>query len=196
MVRTKSKAVKATKASRKKSVSFKDSSSLSKRRNIMDLEQIIEEGHAPAAVVVVAAQKSPKKKHAPKGKIKRNSSGNRTLKVPKKKSKPPSVSPAGSPKKHRFRPGTVALREIRRYQRETKMLFRRMPFRRLVREIAQIFRDDFRFQESALAAIQEAAEAYLVGLFEDTNLIAIHAHRVTIMPKDMQLARRIRGERG
>ncbi|POO01297.1 histone H3/CENP-A [Trema orientale] len=66
---------------------------------------------------------------------------------------------------------------------------------RLVREIAQDFKTDLRFQSSAVAALQEAAEAYLVGLFEDTNLCAIHAKRVTIMPKDIQLARRIRGER-
>eukprot|EP00798_Chlamydomonas_sp_ICE-L_P013371 gene13371-biopygen22497 len=66
---------------------------------------------------------------------------------------------------------------------------------RLVREIAQDFKTDLRFQSSAVLALQEAAEAYLVGLFEDTNLAAIHAKRVTIMPKDIQLARRIRGER-
>ncbi|KFV13536.1 Histone H3.2 [Tauraco erythrolophus] len=69
------------------------------------------------------------------------------------------------------------------------------PFQRLVREIAQDFKTDLRFQSSAVMALQEASEAYLVGLFEDTNLCAIHAKRVTIMPKDIQLARRIRGER-
>ena len=68
-------------------------------------------------------------------------------------------------------------------------------FQRLVREIAQDFKTDLRFQSSAVVALQEASEAYLVGLFEDTNLCAIHAKRVTIMPKDIQLARRIRGER-
>ena len=66
---------------------------------------------------------------------------------------------------------------------------------RLVREIAQDFRTDLRFQAKAVSALQEASEAYLVGLMEDTNLAAIHAKRVTIMPKDIQLARRIRGER-
>lgn len=91
--------------------------------------------------------------------------------------------------------GTVALREIRRYQKSTELLLRKLPFQRLVREIAQDFKTDLRFQSSAIAALQEAAEAYLVGLFEDTNLCAIHAKRVTIMPKDIQLARRIRGER-
>jgi histone H3 len=101
----------------------------------------------------------------------------------------------GVKKPHRYRPGTVALREIRRYQKSTELLIRKLPFQRLVREIAQEFKGDLRFQGSAVLALQEASEAYLVGLFEDTNLAAIHAKRVTIMPKDIQLARRIRGER-
>ena len=101
----------------------------------------------------------------------------------------------GVKKPHRYRPGTVALREIRRYQKSTELLIRKLPFQRLVREIAQDFKTDLRFQGSAIMALQEASEAYLVGLFEDTNLCAIHAKRVTIMPKDIQLARRIRGER-
>ena len=83
----------------------------------------------------------------------------------------------------RYRPGTVALREIRRYQKSTELLIRKLPFQRLVREIAQDFKTDLRFQSSAVMALQEASEAYLVGLFEDTNLCAIHAKRVTIMPK-------------
>ncbi|GJW08358.1 histone H3.3 [Tanacetum coccineum] len=76
------------------------------------------------------------------------------------------------------------------------MILADVPFQRLVREIAQDFKTDLRFQSHAVLALQEAAAAYLVGLFEDTNLCAIHAKRVTIMPKDIQLARRIRGERG
>ena len=101
----------------------------------------------------------------------------------------------GVKKPHRYRPGTVALREIRKYQKSTELLIRKLPFQRLVREIAQEYKTDLRFQSAAVAALQEASEAYLVGLFEDTNLCAIHAKRVTIMPKDIQLARRIRGER-
>lgn len=101
----------------------------------------------------------------------------------------------GVKKTHRFRPGTVALREIRQYQKSTELLIRKLPFQRLVREVAQDFKSDLRFQGSAVLALQEAAEAYMVSLFEDTNLCAIHAKRVTIMPKDIQLARRIRGER-
>ncbi|KAG9309473.1 histone H3 [Chiua virens] len=106
------------------------------------------------------------------------------------------TKPSGGVKKpHRFRPGTVALREIRRYQKTTELLIRKLPFQRLVREIAQDFKSDLRFQSSAVMALQEAAEAYLIGLFEDTNLAAIHAKRVTIQPKDLALARRLRGER-
>ena len=101
----------------------------------------------------------------------------------------------GVKKPHRYRPGTVALREIRRYQKSTDLLIRKLPFQRLVREIANEYKTDLRFQSTAILALQEASEAYLVGLFEDTNICAIHAKRVTIMPKDIQLARRLRGER-
>ena len=103
-------------------------------------------------------------------------------------------STGGVKKPHRFRPGTVALREIRRYQKSTELLLRKLPFQRLVREVASEFKNDLRFQASAIAALQEATEAYMVSLFEDSNLCAIHGKRVTIMPKDLQLARRIRGE--
>ncbi|WVQ66473.1 histone H3 [Kwoniella botswanensis] len=106
-----------------------------------------------------------------------------------------AVTSGGVKKPHRYRPGTVALREIRRYQKSTELLIRKLPFQRLVREIAQDFKTDLRFQSSAVLALQEASEAYLVSLFEDTNLAAIHAKRVTIQPKDLQLARRLRGER-
>jgi len=109
----------------------------------------------------------------------------------------PKKSGAVQPER-RWRPGTVALREIRRYQKSTELLIKKAPFGRLVREIAQDFRvkgEELRFQSSAIQALQEATEAYLVGLFEDVNLCAIHAKRVTIMAKDMNLARRIRGER-
>mmetsp|Transcript_22448 Transcript_22448/g.53362 ORF Transcript_22448/g.53362 Transcript_22448/m.53362 type:complete len:150 (+) Transcript_22448:155-604(+) len=95
----------------------------------------------------------------------------------------------------RMRPGERALREIRQYQNTTDLLIRRLPFARLVREIQQgLCRQTYSWQASAILALQEAAEAHLVGLFEDCNLCAVHAKRVTIMPKDMQLARRIRGQ--
>ena len=100
----------------------------------------------------------------------------------------------GEGKRNRFRPGTVALREIRRYQKSTKMLLPRAPFHRLVRKITQDYDAELRFASQALIALQEASEAYLVGIFEDTNLCAIHAKRATIMKKDMELARRIRGD--
>ena len=89
-------------------------------------------------------------------------------------------STGGVKKPHRYKPGTVALREIRRYQKSTELLIRKLPFQRLVREIAQDFKSDLRFQSSAIGALQESVEAYLVSLFEDTNLCAIHAKRVTI----------------
>ncbi|ELV12221.1 Histone H3.3 type 2, partial [Tupaia chinensis] len=108
------------------------------------------------------------------------------------KTAPPS---GGVKKPHRYRPGTVALREIRRFQKSTELLLPKLPFQRLVREIAQMVSADLRFQSAAIGALQEASEAYLVGLFEDTNLCAIHARRVTILPKDLQVARRLRGDR-
>jgi histone H3 len=97
-------------------------------------------------------------------------------------------------KKNRFRPGTVALREIKKYQKSHEMLLPRAPFQRLVRHITATIDNDLRFQAQALVALQESAEAYLVGVFEDSNLCAIHAKRVTIMKKDLDLARRIRGD--
>jgi histone H3 len=105
-----------------------------------------------------------------------------------------ALAKRGVKKPHRFKPGTIALREIRKYQKSTELLIRKLSFQRLVIEIAQDFKIDLRVQSSAVAALQEATEAYLVGLFEDTNLCAIHAKRATIMPKDIQIARRIRGE--
>ncbi|EHA50803.1 histone H3-like centromeric protein hH3v [Pyricularia oryzae] len=105
--------------------------------------------------------------------------------------------PIPQKKSRRYRPGTLALREIRRYQKSTDLLMRKLPFARLVREVALSVRpvdEGFRWQSHAILALQEAAEAFLVKLFEDTNLCAIHAKRVTIMQKDIQLARRIRAD--
>ncbi|CAF0729466.1 unnamed protein product [Brachionus calyciflorus] len=121
-----------------------------------------------------------------------------TTKTSAHKSTQPSTSSSSNErpvKIYKHRPGTLALKEIRRYQKSTELLIRKLPFQRLVREISQNYKDDLRFQASALDALQEAAESYLVGLFEDTNLCCIHAKRVTIMPKDIHLARRIRGEK-
>ncbi|KAK3357458.1 histone H3-like protein [Lasiosphaeria hispida] len=104
--------------------------------------------------------------------------------------------PVPQGRKRRYRPGTLALKEIRRYQSNTDLLISKLPFSRLVREIALQCRpsgEEMRWQSQAIQALQESAEAFLVHLFEDTNLCAIHAKRVTIMQKDIQLARRIRG---
>lgn len=131
--------------------------------------------------------KLPAKRAAPRG-------GKAPRKFAKVRLGGKSAPAAVLKKTHRYRPGTVALREIRRYQKSTELFIRKLPFQRLVREITQDLGKDLRFQSPAIMGLQEAAEAYLVGLFEDTNLCAIHAKRVTIYPKDMQLARRIRGE--
>ena len=107
----------------------------------------------------------------------------------------------GTKKPHRYHPGLLALHEIRRYQQSTKSLIRRTPFNKLIKEISQEYRIcpegpetpsvQVRFQSTALAALQEAAENFLVGLFEDVNLLAVHAKRVTVMPRDIRLALRI-----
>ena len=95
-------------------------------------------------------------------------------------------APARRP--HRFHPGTVALREIRRYQKSTVNLMRRAPFYRLVREVAEDYKEDLRFKAAALEALQIASETYLVELFGETNLLCLHRNKVTITPKDMLLA--------
>ena len=99
----------------------------------------------------------------------------------------------GLKKPMRYRPGTVALREIRKYQKSTELLIRKLPFQRLVREITQKIRPGFRFQSTAILALQEACEDYLVRMFEDVNICAIHGGRVTVMIKDIQLWSRIKG---
>lgn len=99
----------------------------------------------------------------------------------------------GVKKPRRFRPGTVALREIRKYQKSTELLIRKLPFQRLVREIAMGMKPELRFQSTALLALQEGAEAFLAGMFHDSNLIAIHGRRVTLMPKDILLWKRLHG---
>ena len=107
----------------------------------------------------------------------------------------------GIKKPHRYHPGLLALHEIHRYQQSTKSFIRRTPFNKLIKEISQEYRIcpegpgtpsvQVRFQSTALAALQEAAENFLVGLFEDVNLLAVHAKRVTVMPRDIRLALRI-----
>ncbi|XP_038148701.1 histone H3-like centromeric protein A [Cyprinodon tularosa] len=118
-----------------------------------------------------------------------------TRKSPRKSGAPPEASrqSLASPKKRRFRPGTRALMEIRKYQKSTDMLILKAPFSRLVREVCQGFAVDLRWQVYALMALQEAAEAFLVMLLSDAYLCAIHAKRVTLFKRDIQLARRIRG---
>ena len=151
----------------------------------------------PSAQSVKEAQAELKKILAEKREEKRKKAAARMAKKGGKK-----APKGGVKKRYRYRPGTVALKQIRQYQKTTELLIRKLPFQRLVREIAsdsEVIKSPLcgkvRFQSAAIMALQEATEAYLVGLFEDSNLCAIHARRVTIMLKDIQLARRIRGER-
>ncbi len=101
----------------------------------------------------------------------------------------------GVKRTRRFRPGTVALRQIRKFQKSTDLLLLKAPFQRLVREVATSQKEGLRFAASAVAAIQEATESAIVSLLSDANLCALHSKRVTVMPKDLSLARRLRGER-
>jgi len=145
-----------------------------------------------------AAPKITGKKIGPASKLGRKKL-EKSPKTPAQKRKSmsgPSRTPGTQRKKQKWRPGTVALREIRQYQRSTNLLIPKLPFSRLIKELAneRSSSGGLRFQSSALMALQEAAESYIVQLFEDTNLCAIHAKRVTVMPKDMNLARRIRGD--
>ena len=151
----------------------------------------------PSARSVREAQKELKKALAKKREEECKKAAARAAKSSRQK------APKGGVKKHyRYQPETVALKQIRRYQKTMELLIRKLPFQRLVQEIAsddEVIRSPLcgkvRFQSAAIMALQEASEAYLVGLFEDSNLCAIHAKRVTIIPKDIQLARRIRRER-
>lgn len=104
-------------------------------------------------------------------------------------------APSGPKKPHRFKPGTVALRKIRQYQKSTDDLIPRAPFKRLVQEIGQDFKTDLRYAKETIGMLRAYIEDYLVKLLEESNLIALGSKRVTIMRKDLQLARRIRGER-
>ena len=116
----------------------------------------------------------------------------KSVKTASKKSK---TAKAPGAKTYRWRPGTVALRQIKRYQKSTELLLRKAPFQRLVRELATGQKEGLRWAASAVAALQEATEAYVTGLLSDSNLCALHAKRVTLMARDLQLARRLRGER-
>lgn len=104
-------------------------------------------------------------------------------------------SGSGVKKARKWHPGTVALREVRRLQKGTGLLIQKAPFQRLVREVASQHKQDLRFQSSAVLAVQEATEAYVISVLADTNLCAIHTRRVTIQAKDLQLALRLRGDR-
>ncbi|KAJ5109807.1 hypothetical protein N7532_002452 [Penicillium argentinense] len=145
----------------------------------------------PAKTIAASGSPSKARRSQAEAKEKRKSDGRRVSNI-----QPGDPTPQG--RRRRYKPGTVALKEIRKYQRSYDLLIAKLPFARLVREVALDMLpaetgSQLRWQSHAIQALQEAAEAFLVHLFEDTNLCAIHAKRVTIMQKDIQLARRIRG---
>ncbi|KAG5480549.1 hypothetical protein LSCM1_06253 [Leishmania martiniquensis] len=119
----------------------------------------------------------------------------RSRAMAKKEAKSQHAGASGVKHRHRWRPGTVALREVRKYQHSTCMLIPRTPFYRLVKETMCTFKDTMRMCRSAVDAIHEAAESYMVSLLADANLCTIHAKRVTVFTKDLQLAMRLRGDR-
>ena len=113
-------------------------------------------------------------------------------KLPAKGPRKGAPATGGVKKPHRYRPGTVALREIRKYQKSSELLIPKLPFQRVVRDVAMEFRGDLRFQGSAVMALQEATEAYVVHWMEDALLAALHRKCVTIMPADFLLVRKLR----
>ena len=147
---------------------------------------------AMAAVAAQSARAAKKHPHSPDGEDGVKQARKKLPSIPLRK----KVSTGGVKKPHRYRPSTVALREICKYQRSTDLLCRRLSVARLIREITQDFKVGLRFQATALLAIQEAMEAWLICLMEDMNLCAIHAKRVTIGPKDLSLVCRIRVNNG
>ena len=126
---------------------------------------------------------------------KKDRAGKRWSTFAKKQPRSQAGQPSAQHQPYRYRPGTVALREIRKYLKSTDLLIHKLPFQRLVSEILQGFNVEFRVTPAMVMALQEAAEAYLVQLLEDSNLCAIHTKHVTIQPKVIQFARRIHGER-
>ncbi|KAI8587399.1 histone-fold-containing protein [Geranomyces variabilis] len=159
---------------------------------------------APVKKTSAAAKTVPAKRLGRKSPA-RGSAGSKPSTPSRASTSAAAASSASAPasKPHRYRPGTVALREIRRYQKSTDLLIRKLPFARLVKEVsADLSTMEYaggqppRWQSTAIMALQEASEAFMVHLFEDANLCAIHAKRVTIMQRDIHLARRIRGPWG
>ena len=175
------------------------------RIEVETVSQVTTEAYVPApqeaststATTKKTSQKAPPKHIEPKT---RSHPGTGALnytpseKDIRKAQKARDILPPGKKAPSRYCPGTLALQEIRHYQKRVSLLIHKLPFQRLVREIAQGFKPDFHFWPFTMMALQEASEAYLVRLFKDTNLCAIHTKRVTIMPKDIQLAHHIRGE--
>jgi len=150
---------------------------------------------SPASKSKSASKSKPASKSAPKSKAASKAKGASKAASKAKSASKRAASAPGTKKAHRFRPGTVAIREIRRYQRSDELIFPILAFDRLVREVAQDYKTNLRFGKGAFRAIHLFTEYYVVSLLQDTQLAALHARRFTIMPKDIQIARRIRKER-
>jgi histone H3/H4 len=148
---------------------------------------------AGRAQLAVGGAKNKRKSSTPLRKTpSRDSTGTKASPRSKQSAVPP-LTPKKNRAPHRFRPGTRAIMEIRKFQRSTQFLIRRLPFARLVKEITLEFHHSLRWRVDAIEALQHAAEDFIINLLTDANLCAIHAKRVTIMPRDIVLARRIRG---
>ena len=165
-------------------------SEMPKTKTTQRLDRDVPRGKQPRKPIPT----TPLKKLSPKSVMNLRNQTRKAVKAGTKGQQPTGAQ-GGLKRPMRYKPGTVALREIRRYQKTTELLIRKLPFSRLVREVTQDFKTDLRFQRSAIGALQEASENFLIALLEDTNLCAIHAKRVTIFPKDMQLARKLRNDK-
>eukprot|EP00405_Crypthecodinium_cohnii_P022013 CAMPEP_0206477500 /NCGR_PEP_ID=MMETSP0324_2-20121206/35418_1 /ASSEMBLY_ACC=CAM_ASM_000836 /TAXON_ID=2866 /ORGANISM="Crypthecodinium cohnii, Strain Seligo" /LENGTH=166 /DNA_ID=CAMNT_0053953473 /DNA_START=68 /DNA_END=568 /DNA_ORIENTATION=- len=120
----------------------------------------------------------------------RGAQGKATAKARQSKTSTSSAKASGSGSRR-----LTAMEEIRKLQKSSDFMVRKLPFQRLVREVTRTINEDLRFQASAIEALQEASESYLVSLFEDSNLCAVHGKRVTVMARDLALAQRLRGDR-
>jgi histone H3 len=158
--------------------------------------QAAQEHKCAATAAVAAARQAEQRAHAAQLEALR---ANDALAQARRQEAAAQGAAGGIKKPHRYCPGTVALREIRRYQKSTDLLIWKAPFQHLVRMIVQDCpgywqKPPLRMQSTALLALQEAAEMYLVRYFEDCNTCALHAKRVTIFPRDMFLVGCLRGQ--
>nr|UHA57730.1 histone H3.5 [Crypthecodinium cohnii] len=147
-------------------------------------------GAAPAATRTTSSRGSGRSAAAKRQANQRGAQGKAAAKARQSKASTAASKASGSGSRR-----LTALEEIRKLQKSSDFMVRKLPFQRLVREVTRTINEDLRFQQSAIEALQEASESYLVSLFEDSNLCAVHGKRVTVMPRDLALAQRLRGDR-